>query len=111
MRHWPSLPYAAHMMGAVALLPIYARDILHAGPVGLGLLRSDPPLGADPVLLTPQASAKAHEPNILVLTKANTRSTVHRITHLDYVGVKMFDATGKVIGELMEVRRRRRGHR
>ena len=47
-----------------------------------GLLRSDPPLGQDPVLLTPQASAKAHEPNILVLTKANTRSTVHRIAHL-----------------------------
>ena len=46
---------------------------------GLGLLRSDPPLGHDPDLLTPQASAKAHEPNILVLTKANTRSTVHRI--------------------------------
>ena len=46
---------------------------------GLGLLRSDPPLGHDPDLLTPQASAKAHEPNILVLTKANTRSTVHRV--------------------------------
>ena len=46
---------------------------------GLGLLRSDPPLGQDPDLLSPQASAKAHEPNILVLTKANTRSTVHRV--------------------------------
>ncbi len=66
---------------------------------GLGLLRSDPPLGQDPVLLTPQASAKAHEPNILVLTKANTRSTVHRITHLDYVGVKQYDEAGQVVGE------------
>ncbi len=66
---------------------------------GLGLLRSDPPLGLDPVLLTPQASAKAHEPNILVLTKANTRSTVHRIAHLDYVGVKRYDEQGKVVGE------------
>ena len=66
---------------------------------GLGLLRSDPPLGQDPALLTPQASAKAHEPNILVLTKANTRSTVHRIAHLDYVGVKKYDEQGQVVGE------------
>jgi MFS family permease len=32
--------------GATALLPIYARDILHIGPWGLGLLRSAPALGA-----------------------------------------------------------------
>jgi glutamate dehydrogenase len=66
---------------------------------GLGLLRSDPPLGKEPDLLSPQASAKAHEPNILVLTKANSRSTVHRVAHLDYVGVKQYDDDGTVIGE------------
>jgi MFS family permease len=32
--------------GATALLPIFARDILMIGPVGLGLLRSTPALGA-----------------------------------------------------------------
>ena len=32
--------------GAVALLPIYAADILHVGPVGLGALRSMPAVGA-----------------------------------------------------------------
>ena len=32
--------------GATALLPIYARDILHAGPLGLGILRSAPAIGA-----------------------------------------------------------------
>jgi MFS family permease len=32
--------------GATALLPVYARDILHVGPVGLGLLRSAPAVGA-----------------------------------------------------------------
>lgn len=32
--------------GAVALLPIYAADILHVGPSGLGLLRSAPAIGA-----------------------------------------------------------------
>ena len=32
--------------GAVALLPLFARDILHVGPVGLGVLRSAPAIGA-----------------------------------------------------------------
>ncbi len=66
---------------------------------GLGLLRPDPLLGADPEHLTEQASGKAHEPNLLVLTKANSKSTVHRVTHLDYVGVKAYDADGIVVGE------------
>jgi MFS family permease len=38
--------FAVLLGGAVALLPIYARDILHTGPVGLGLLRSAPAVGA-----------------------------------------------------------------
>ncbi|MGE0242190.1 MAG: MFS transporter, partial [Parvibaculaceae bacterium] len=32
--------------GAMALLPVYARDVLHAGPWGLGLLRAAPGVGA-----------------------------------------------------------------
>lgn len=32
--------------GATALLPVYARDILHTGPWGLGLLRTAPAIGA-----------------------------------------------------------------
>ncbi len=36
---------------------------------------------------------------MLVLTKANARSTVHRPTHLDYIGIKRYDAGGKVVGE------------
>jgi MFS family permease len=32
--------------GAVALLPVFARDILHVGPMGLGWLRAAPSLGA-----------------------------------------------------------------
>jgi MFS family permease len=38
--------FAVLLGGATALLPIYARDILHAGPWGLGVLRSAPALGA-----------------------------------------------------------------
>lgn len=41
--------FAVLLGGAVALLPIYARDILHAGPWGLGLLRSAPAIGAGTV--------------------------------------------------------------
>ncbi len=66
---------------------------------GLGMLRPDPPLGKEPDLLTPQAREKAHEAKILVLTKANSQSTVHRIAHLDYVGVKAYDDEGTVVGE------------
>jgi len=38
--------FAVLLGGAVALLPVFARDILHVGPVGLGLLRSAPAAGA-----------------------------------------------------------------
>ena len=38
--------FAVVLGGATALLPIYARDILHTGPWGLGLLRSSPAVGA-----------------------------------------------------------------
>ncbi|MBI3418629.1 MAG: MFS transporter [Proteobacteria bacterium] len=38
--------FAVLFGGVVALLPIYARDILHIGPQGLGLLRSAPAMGA-----------------------------------------------------------------
>ena len=38
--------FAVLLGGATALLPVYARDILHTGPTGLGLLRTAPALGA-----------------------------------------------------------------
>ena len=38
--------FAVLLGGATALLPAYARDILHTGPWGLGLLRSAPGIGA-----------------------------------------------------------------
>jgi MFS family permease len=38
--------FAVLLGGAVALLPVFARDILHVGPMGLGLLRSAPAVGA-----------------------------------------------------------------
>jgi MFS family permease len=38
--------FAVLFGGAVALLPLYARSILHTGPLGLGILRSGPAIGA-----------------------------------------------------------------
>ena len=49
--------FAVLFGGATALLPIYARDILHVGPWGLGLLRSAPAVGAAAV-----AFLLAHRP-------------------------------------------------
>ncbi|HEU5428219.1 MAG TPA: NAD-glutamate dehydrogenase [Actinocrinis sp.] len=68
---------------------------------GLGILRSDQPPGASGSFakLPPEVRAKAREPRLLVLTKANSRATVHRAGYLDYVGVKRFDAEGRVVGE------------
>ncbi|SFF86705.1 glutamate dehydrogenase [Actinacidiphila alni] len=91
------------------------EDVLAAVPgTGLGILRSDPlHPGADSThpghpghpgspsfsRLPADARAKAREHNLLILTKANSRSTVHRPSYLDYVGVKKFDAEGNVVGE------------
>ncbi|MFF4629677.1 NAD-glutamate dehydrogenase domain-containing protein [Streptomyces griseorubiginosus] len=83
-------------------------DSLAAVPgTGLGILRSDPQHAGDeshPVSpsferLPPGARAKAREHKLLVLTKANSRATVHRPSYLDYIGVKKFDADGNVVGE------------
>ncbi|MER7983548.1 NAD-glutamate dehydrogenase [Streptomyces sp. NPDC095817] len=83
-------------------------DSLTAVPgTGLGILRSDPQHGDEdshPVSpsferLPADARAKAREHKLLVLTKANSRATVHRPSYLDYVGVKKFDENGEVVGE------------
>jgi glutamate dehydrogenase len=79
-----------------------AEDSLRAVPgTGLGILRADQPHGSSGSFATlPQeVRAKAREPRLLVLTKANSRATVHRPGYLDYIGVKKFDDQGRVIGE------------
>jgi MFS family permease len=61
--------FAVLFGGVTALLPIYARDILEAGPLGLGILRAAPAVGA------------------LLMTMVLAR---HAITHR--VGMRMFEA-------------------
>ncbi|MGL5857128.1 MAG: NAD-glutamate dehydrogenase [Angustibacter sp.] len=66
---------------------------------GLGVFRHDQRVSDSFGRLPAQARARARDPRILVLTKANSRSTVHRPAYLDYVGVKRFDDAGHVVGE------------
>ncbi|MUN36652.1 NAD-glutamate dehydrogenase [Actinomadura litoris] len=66
---------------------------------GLGILRNDKRESDSFASLPPEVREKATEKHLLVLTKANSRSTVHRPLYLDYIGVKKFDESGEVIGE------------
>ena len=68
---------------------------------GLGLLRGDGEDGQSRsfAALPPQLRAQAHLPGVLTVTKSNTRSTVHRPGYLDFLGIKTFDAEGRVSGE------------
>ncbi|MGY4225315.1 MFS family permease [Bradyrhizobium sp. USDA 4503] len=61
--------FAVLFGGVTALLPIYARDILQAGPLGLGILRAAPAVGA------------------LLMTMVLARHTINR-----RVGMRMFQA-------------------
>jgi glutamate dehydrogenase len=64
---------------------------------GLGILRGASRTPSQ--TLTGQALALARSAHPLVLTKANSRATVHRPSYLDYVGVKQFAPDGTVLGE------------
>jgi glutamate dehydrogenase len=77
------------------------EDLLRAvAGTGLGILRNVPEGPSHSFAQLPAAiRARARERTLLVLTKANRRSTVHRPTYLDYVGVRRFDEHGEVVGE------------
>jgi glutamate dehydrogenase len=64
---------------------------------GLGILRT--PSNRPPKKLSPEAVAYSRQPQILLLTKANSASPVHRPAYLDYIGVKKYADDGTVIGE------------
>src|ERR1700722_5021302 len=68
---------------------------------GLGILSTARRAGqrAGATVLRGAVRAKAREPELLIITKANSTATVHRGELLDYVGVKTFDRRGNVSGE------------
>ncbi|MCZ7418758.1 NAD-glutamate dehydrogenase [Verrucosispora sp. WMMA2121] len=66
---------------------------------GLGILRQDSPEARALSSMTPEAHEKVTEKRLLIITKANSRATVHRSAYLDYIGFKIFDENGEVVGE------------
>jgi glutamate dehydrogenase len=60
-------------------------------PKGISISFSTAPRGMRALATSPSP--------VLLVTKATTRATVHRPGYVDYVGVKRYDAGGRVIGE------------
>ncbi len=80
----------------------YRKDKIFLLPLegsGLGLLSHDERGQNKTVELTREMQRLARSRDWLILTKANSRSTVHRHAYLDYVGIKEFDKSGKAVGE------------
>ncbi len=66
---------------------------------GLGIMRAGATRKPKATVLTGEVRGFARSPEPLIITKANSVATVHRSTYLDYVGVKTYDAAGRVSGE------------
>jgi glutamate dehydrogenase len=76
-------------------------QLLPIADTGLGMLRKGRQRAdaSRRVVLSGEIRKFARSPELLLITKANSVSTVHRATHLDYVSVKTFDRRGQVNGE------------
>ncbi len=86
------------------LITVEGEDALRPVPdSGLGILRQggaeDDAVSLSFAILPATVRAKARDSHVLVLSKANSRSTVHRSAYMDYIGIKKFDSSGTVIGE------------
>ena len=95
--HFTFLGYRCH-----DLVVADGQDALRIVPgSSLGILREDESknVASSFAALPPEVRAYARMADLLIVTKANARSTVHRPGYLDYVGIKRFDGAGKVCGE------------
>ncbi|PJA57090.1 MAG: NAD-glutamate dehydrogenase [Rhodocyclales bacterium CG_4_9_14_3_um_filter_68_10] len=78
------------------------EDHLRVVPgTGQGILRESggERISASFAQLPPASRAAARAPRLLIITKTNARSTVHRPGYLDYIGIRRFDRDGVVLGE------------
>src|ERR1051326_3442206 len=78
------------------------KDYLPALPdSGLGILREMRPesLARSGAPLSREFSEYARTKNLLIVTKANSRSRIHRPVPLDRIGIKRYDENGNLIGE------------
>jgi glutamate dehydrogenase len=79
-------------------------QLVRADQPGLGIL-SDPNTrvmrrGDEPVTTTPEIRAFLNSRSVLIVTKANLKSKVHRRSYMDYIGIKKYDRKGKLAGEV-----------
>ncbi|MGH8672906.1 MAG: NAD-glutamate dehydrogenase, partial [Burkholderiales bacterium] len=82
------------------LVQVGGEDALRTVPnSGLGILREADGNAERASVLPPNVREFARLRRLVFITKANSRSTVHRPGYLDYIGVKRFDAQGEVSGE------------
>ncbi len=74
---------------------------LHIVPgSGLGILEEDSETVGSRPLSSAAEHARTRSANTpLIVTKTNSRSTVHRVGYMDYIGVLRFDKRGRIIGE------------
>ncbi|HTP98516.1 MAG TPA: NAD-glutamate dehydrogenase domain-containing protein, partial [Casimicrobiaceae bacterium] len=95
--HFTFLGYRRHDLATVD-----GQDALKVVPgSSLGILREKEgkDVAASFAALPQEIRAYARRPELLVITKSTSRSTVHRPGYLDYIAVKRFDGTGNVAGE------------
>ena len=96
---WPTTTSPSSATASTPLTGPTARRAARRAGHRLGMLRNDP---TGPTARRSAARSRARQaranPGCCMITKANTRSTVHRPVHLDYVGVSSYDATGNVVG-------------
>ena len=71
---------------------------------GLGVLRESKHGNLRTISsLTDEARALLFSSQLLIISKTNTRATIHRPVYTDYIGVKRFNKNGEVVGELRMV--------
>ena len=77
----------------------YCEDVISGNELkfkkgsGLGLLRN----GHQDIL--PTGAVKHLNDDLVIVTKANTRSHIHRPAYMDFIGINRYDAKGKLLGQ------------
>src|SRR5205823_1001621 len=95
--HFTFLGYRCH-----DLVTVEGQDALQVVPESsLGILRDAGSKNVNTrfAALPPEVKAYARRPELLIITKSTSRSTVHRPGFLDYIAIKRFNAKGDVCGE------------
>jgi len=95
--HFTFLGYRAYVLSEEG-----GEQVLRSeGGSGLGILRDegDSKVSKRLSALPEKARELVLRPELLIVTKSNSKSRIHRPGYMDYIGVKRFDESGNVVGE------------